>query len=94
MSSPTLACRARTVLVTGAFGAALPAAAVKGIAMLPEGMVDKSFFVPNGVLDGLAAFLADPHGAERLQALLATIKPLPLSGTPAFEKRFLAALEF
>ena len=82
------------VMITGAFGAALPVAAVKGIAMLPEGMIDKSLFVPNGVLDGLAAFLADPCGVERLQALLATIKPLPLSGTPAFEKRFLAALEF
>jgi uncharacterized 2Fe-2S/4Fe-4S cluster protein (DUF4445 family) len=83
-----------SVLITGAFGAALPAAAVMGIAMLPEGMIDKSFSVPNGVIDGLAAFLADPQGTERLQALLATIKPLPLSGTPAFEKRFLAALEF
>jgi uncharacterized 2Fe-2S/4Fe-4S cluster protein (DUF4445 family) len=82
------------VLITGAFGSALPVVAVKGIAMLPEGMIDKSFFVPNGVLDGLAAFLADAQSAERLQALLATIKPLPLSGTPAFEKRFLAALEF
>jgi len=82
------------VLITGAFGAALPAAAVRGIAMLPDAMIDKSFFVPNGVLDGLAVFLADPHGAERLQALLATIKPLPLSGTPAFEKKFLAALDF
>lgn len=82
------------VLITGAFGAALPVAAVKGIAMLPEGMIDKSFFVPDGVLDGLAAFLADPDGAAKLTKLLATIKPLPLSGTPAFEKRFLAALEF
>ncbi|MCM2265589.1 MAG: ATP-binding protein [Desulfuromonadales bacterium] len=83
-----------TVLITGAFGAALPVAALKGIAMLPEGMIDKAFFVPNGVLDGLATFLADPDGAAKLTKLLATIKPLPLSGTPAFEKRFLAALEF
>jgi len=82
------------VLITGAFGAALPVAAVKGIAMLPEGMIDKAFFVPNGVLDGLSAYLCDARGPERLTALLATIKPLPLSGTPAFEKRFLAALEF
>ena len=83
-----------SVLITGAFGAALPQAAVRGIAMLPDAMIDKSFFVPNGVLDGLAAFLADPRGEDRLQGLLATIRPLPLSGTPAFEKRFLSALEF
>ena len=82
------------VMVTGAFGAALPAAALRGIAMLPEGMVNKLFAVPNGVLDGLAAFLADPQGAERLAALQGTIKAFPLSGTPAFERRFLAALEF
>jgi uncharacterized 2Fe-2S/4Fe-4S cluster protein (DUF4445 family) len=83
-----------TILITGAFGSALPVEAFKGIAMLPEGMIDKSFSVPNGVLDGLTAFLTDPRGEERLQALLTTIKPLPLSGTPAFEKRFLAALGF
>ncbi|NJC88773.1 MAG: DUF4445 domain-containing protein [Desulfuromonas sp.] len=82
------------ILITGAFGSALPATALKGIAMLPEGMIDKSFFVPNGVLDGLAAFLADQDGAAKLTKLLATIKPLPLSGTPAFEKRFLGSLEF
>ena len=80
--------------VTGAFGTALPAAAVKGIAMFPEGVIDKLFFVPNGVLDGLGAYLADPQGGVHLVALQATIQPFPLSGTPAFEQRFLAALEF
>jgi uncharacterized 2Fe-2S/4Fe-4S cluster protein (DUF4445 family) len=84
----------KTILITGAFGAALPQAAVKGIAMLPEGMVENPLFVPNGVLDGLAAFLADPCGPERLQTVFAAISPLPLSGTPAFEKRFLASLDF
>jgi uncharacterized 2Fe-2S/4Fe-4S cluster protein (DUF4445 family) len=83
-----------TILITGAFGAALPQAAVKGIAMLPEGMVENPLFVPNGVLDGLAAFLAEPCGPERLQTVFAAIRPLPLSGTPAFEKRFLASLDF
>ena len=82
------------ILITGAFGSALPADTLKGIAMLPEGMVDKSFFVPNGVLDGLGDFLCDVRGPERVMALLATIKPFPLSGTPAFEKRFLKALDF
>jgi hypothetical protein len=81
-------------MLTGAFGAALPKAALEGVAMLPEGMIDKLFPVANGVLDGLADFLLAPDGEERLQTLLTTIKPLPLSGTPAFEKRFLTALEF
>ena len=82
------------VCVTGAFGAALPAAAVKGIAIFPEGVLDKLSFVSNGVLDGLCAYLADPQGAAHLAVLQATIQPFPLSGTPAFEQRFLAALEF
>jgi uncharacterized 2Fe-2S/4Fe-4S cluster protein (DUF4445 family) len=82
------------VCITGAFGAALPAAAVKGIALLPDSMLDKLFFVANGVLDGLCAYLANPQGAAHLAALQATIQPFPLSGTPAFEQRFLAALEF
>ncbi len=83
-----------TVMVTGAFGAALPGEALRGVAMLPESMIDKLFPVANGVLDGLADYLRDPHGPESLAALLGRIKPVPLSGTPAFEKRFLAALEF
>ncbi len=82
------------VMLTGAFGAALPKAALEGVAMLPEGMIDKLFPVANGVLDGLADYLRDPHGPERLATLLDTVKPLPLSGTPAFERRFLAALDF
>lgn len=82
------------VMLTGAFGAALPKAALEGVAMLPEGMIDKLFPVANGVLDGLVDYLRDPHGPERLASLLNTVKPLPLSGTPAFERRFLAALEF
>ena len=31
---------------------------------------------------------------QHLTALHANIRPLPLSGTPAFERRFLGALEF
>jgi uncharacterized 2Fe-2S/4Fe-4S cluster protein (DUF4445 family) len=82
------------VVVTGAFGAALPGESMRGVAMLPESMIDRLFAVPNGVLDGMAEYLLDPRGPQRLAALLANIRPFPLSGTPAFEQRFLAALEF
>ena len=82
------------VYVTGAFGAALPMTAVKGIALFPAGVIDKLFFVANGVLDGLGAFLVDPQGAVRLAVLQAQIKPFPLSGSPAFAERFLKALDF
>ncbi len=82
------------VLVSGAFGKALPVEALKKVAILPADMVDKTFFVPNGVLAGLTRYLTTSEGEERLTELLALIKPFPLSGTPAFEEKFLAALDF
>jgi len=80
--------------ITGAFGAALPTAALKGIALLPAAMLEKLFFVPDGVVAGLGAFLGDPQGTVHLAALQQRCQPSPLSGTPAFEKRFMKALEF
>jgi uncharacterized 2Fe-2S/4Fe-4S cluster protein (DUF4445 family) len=82
------------IFITGAFGTALPVECLKKVALLPAGMVDKTFFVPNGVLAGLARYLTDADGAERLQGLLSMIQVFPLSGTPAFEKRFLGSLGF
>lgn len=82
------------VVVTGALGAALPGAALKRVALLPEPMVDKTSFVTNGVLTGLRSFVAAADGRQRLQRLQKTLQPFPLSGTPAFAKHFLAALDF
>ena len=82
------------VIITGAFGQALPAKTLKGVALLPASMVDKTFFVSNGVLDGLSVYLAATDGPKRLQKLTSLLQPFPLSGTPAFEKRFLSSLEF
>ncbi|BCR03924.1 hypothetical protein DESUT3_09930 [Desulfuromonas versatilis] len=82
------------VVVTGAFGFSLASAALKRVAMLPETMVDKVRFVPGGALAGVCRLLADPEGPARAQALADRLKPYPLSGTPAFEQAFLAALDF
>ncbi len=82
------------VFITGAFGTALPAECLKKVALLPAVMVDKTLFVPNGVLAGLVSYLTAADGARRLRDLLAEIRPFPLSGTPAFEKRFLESLDF
>ena len=84
----------RSVLMTGAFGTALSAARLKKVALLPAGMVNKTLFVPNGVLTGLVRYLTLADGAARLQRLMELVRPFPLSGTPAFEKRFLASLGF
>ncbi len=84
----------REVLVTGAFGFSLSAAALKRVAMLPEVMLDKMRFIPGGALAGVSRFMLDPDGAAAVNALAARLKPLPISGTPAFEKAFLRGLDF
>lgn len=84
----------RALFITGAFGTALSAASLKKVALLPAGMVDKTLFVPNGVLTGLTRYLTSSDGVERLRSLMTEIRSFPLSGTPAFEKRFLDSLEF
>lgn len=82
------------VLVTGALGTALPLEILKRVALLPEPMLDKTSFIANGVLAGLQAYLVAPDGQQRLTSLMTAMQPFPLSGTPAFERLFLTALEF
>jgi len=82
------------VLVTGALGTALPVEILKRVALLPEAMLDKSSFIANGVLAGLQVYLSAADGQQRLTELTNKIQPFPLSGTPTFERLFLAALEF
>ncbi len=82
------------VLVTGALGSALPVEVLKRVALLPEPMLDKTSFIANGVLAGLQVYLTADDGRLRLDTLMTTLQPLPLSGTPVFERCFLSALEF
>jgi len=81
-------------LVTGALGMALPIEVLKRVALLPEPMLDKTSFIANGVLAGLQAYLKATDGQRQLADLTSKIQPFPLSGTPAFERFFLPALEF
>lgn len=82
------------VVLTGALGSSLAPAVLKRIALLPEAMLDKIFFLADGVLAGLESYLHKPDGAASLERLVEKMRPFPLSGTPAFEKHFLAAMEF
>lgn len=82
------------VRIAGALGGALPAAALKGVAMLPEIVLEKSRFLPAVVLDGLMSLLQRQNATEYAQTLVSSLKPYPLSGTPAFENAFLASLDF
>ncbi len=86
--------RVSLVVVTGSLGTALPVEVLKRVALLPEPMLDKTLFMANAVLAGLRSYLVCTEGQHRLQELLQAIRPFPLSGTPAFEKRYLSSLDF
>ncbi|MEJ2698630.1 MAG: ASKHA domain-containing protein [Desulfuromonadales bacterium] len=88
------ASRVGQVVVTGAFGFSLSPEALKKVAMLPSNMVDKVRFVPGGALAGVSRFLLDPKGPAKVEELTSSLRPFPLSGTAAFEKAFLKALDF
>jgi uncharacterized 2Fe-2S/4Fe-4S cluster protein (DUF4445 family) len=82
------------VIVTGAFGLSLDRQRLKSVAILPAVMVEKALFIPGGALAGVQRFLRQSEGRAQLQALTAKLRSYPLSGTPAFERAFLAALNF
>lgn len=82
------------VLLTGAFGFSLPDRVVKKVVMLPDAMVNKVEFIASGALQGVARLLTTTAGPAEVAALAATLRPLPLSGTPTFEAAFLKSLDF
>jgi uncharacterized 2Fe-2S/4Fe-4S cluster protein (DUF4445 family) len=82
------------VILTGSFGASLQRKTLKKVAMLPENMVEKVRFEAEGVLRGVRRFLILEEGEQAIGKLAASLHPYPLSGTPAFEKAFIAALNF
>ncbi|MBN1141994.1 MAG: DUF4445 domain-containing protein [Deltaproteobacteria bacterium] len=84
----------RQVLVSGAFGLAITPETLKKVAMLPEKVVDRVGFVPQGVLQGVGRFLTRPQGWQEVAQLAVALTVYPLSGTPSFEQAFLRALDF
>lgn len=84
----------RQVVVTGAFGFSLEPEILKRVALLPPNMVDRVRFAAAGALAGVCRLLTDPSGPDKVQHLADALKPFPLSGTPAFEKAFVASLDF
>ena len=88
------AARVEQVIVTGAFGLSLDRQRLKSVAILPAVMVEKAVFIPGGALAGVQRFLLQGEGRAELQTLMEKMRGYPLSGTPAFERAFLAALNF
>jgi uncharacterized 2Fe-2S/4Fe-4S cluster protein (DUF4445 family) len=82
------------VVLTGSFGAVLSPSVLKNVGIFSENMVEISGFIREGALCGVERLLCEPEGRARLENLAGNLKVLPLSGTPGFEKQFLANLNF
>jgi len=82
------------VVLTGSFGAVLAPAVLKKVGVFTEKMVRVTGFTRDGALAGVERFLAQEDGAARVEELAGRVQVIPLSGTPKFEKLFLARLDF
>lgn len=82
------------VVLTGSFGAVLDPARLKKIGIFTENMVKIAGFVREGALAGVEQALRLPGGIASVERLAASLKVVPLSGTPAFEKHFLEQMNF
>jgi uncharacterized 2Fe-2S/4Fe-4S cluster protein (DUF4445 family) len=82
------------VLLTGSFGAKLDPKALQNVGILPEMMLKKCRFIRDGALAGVEKGIIAPQRSETIDRFAETIRVVPLSGTPAFEKHFLEQINF
>ena len=81
-------------VLTGSFGAVLAPEGLKNVGIFPEKMVEMWSFVRDGALAGVEKALCASRGFDAVGKLAASIRVVPLSGTPAFEKHFLEHMNF
>jgi uncharacterized 2Fe-2S/4Fe-4S cluster protein (DUF4445 family) len=82
------------VLLTGSFGVTLDPEALKNVGILPEKMVKICRFIREGALAGVEKGLRTANCTEVIDRFAETVRVVPLSGTPAFEKHFLEQINF
>jgi len=82
------------VVLTGSFGSRLEPEGLKNVGIFSEMMVEICSFVSDGAVAGVEKALCTPRGSEAVDRLAASIRVVPLSGTPAFEKHFLEQMNF
>jgi uncharacterized 2Fe-2S/4Fe-4S cluster protein (DUF4445 family) len=82
------------VVLTGSFGTTLDPGKLKNVGILSEKMVEICRFVREGALGGVEKGIMTPHGFEAIDHFAKSIRVVPLSGTPAFEKHFLLHMNF
>ena len=84
----------REAVLTGSFGARLTPEGLKNIGVFPGKMVEVSRFVREGALAGVEKTLCSLGGIEELERVASSMRVIPLSGTPSFEKHFLEQINF
>lgn len=82
------------VVLTGSFGAVLSPAVLKNVGIFSENMVRITGFIREGALAGVERLLVESDGRARIESLAQKVRVIPLSGTPLFEKLFLANIDF
>lgn len=82
------------VVLTGSFGAVLSPEVLKMVGIFNEKMVRISGFIREGALAGVERMLLSSDGREQMESLAQKVRVIPLSGTPLFEKHFLANIDF
>jgi uncharacterized 2Fe-2S/4Fe-4S cluster protein (DUF4445 family) len=82
------------VVLTGSFGAVLSPDVLKNVGIFNENMVRITGFVREGALAGAERVLVEKDGREEMERLAGRVRVIPLSGTPLFEKLFMANIDF
>lgn len=82
------------VLLTGSFGAMLEPDHLLAVGILADKILPKVHFISDGVLQGVEKMLRSPVGEAEVEHFAKSVKVVPLSGNPLFEKYFLKCLEF
>lgn len=81
-----------STVITGSFGASLSLESLKSVGVLSENMVKNARFVKEGALAGAIRGVVSP--VDAVEALAGSLKIIPLSGTPLFEKLFMEHINF
>ncbi|GAW68869.1 ferredoxin [Geoanaerobacter pelophilus] len=82
------------VVLTGSFGAVLSPEVLKKVGIFNEKMVRITGFIKEGALAGVERMLLLKDGRDQMEDLAQKVRVIPLSGTPLFEKHFLANVDF
>ena len=82
------------VVLTGSFGAVLSPDVLKKVGIFNGKMVRITGFIKEGALAGVERVLLAADGRDQMEDLAQKVRVIPLSGTPLFEKHFLANIDF